>query len=81
MAKQKAAEFDLEETAKTLDTLASQAEAAGEERTMKAIQNASRSARASLKQRAVRRERAGKLIETLQARGLSAEQIIAELTR
>jgi hypothetical protein len=73
--------LDLEALAAQLEALAAQATEAGEEKVARSIGYSVKSARFALKQKAVRVKRVGSLIEGLKAKGLSAEQIVAELTR
>jgi hypothetical protein len=53
----------------------------GEEQVVKSIANAAKSARWADKQKALRLKRVGTLVQTMQVKGLSAEEIVAQLTR
>jgi hypothetical protein len=53
----------------------------GEERVAKSIGNAAKSARWAEKQRTARLKRVGSLVQAMQAKGLTPEEIIAQLTR
>jgi hypothetical protein len=74
-------QFDLEALAVQLDGLATEADEAGEERTAKSIRNAAKSARWSEKQRAARLKRIGSTITAMQAKGMSADEIVTALTK
>jgi hypothetical protein len=72
---------DLEALASRLDAMGQEATELGEERVAKSIGNAAKSARWADKQRQARRQRVGKLVQGMQEKGLTPEQIVAELTR
>ena len=84
MAKSKdtsaAANTTLEALAAKLDALADEATALGEDRLAKRIGNAAKGARSAAKQRTARLSKLGGLVEALKAKGLTAEQIVAQLT-
>src|SRR5262249_31550849 len=72
---------DLVGLAQQLEALAAEATRLGEETVAKKIGRAANSARHALKAGAARRRRVGKVVEQLQKQGLTAEQIVAELTK
>jgi len=82
MAKQKTSDVsELEALAGRLDALQAEASTLGEERVAKSIGNAAKSARWFDKQRSARLKKVGTFIQSLQAKGLSAEEILSQLTR
>jgi hypothetical protein len=64
-----------------LEELAAEATAIGEERVVKSIGNAVKSARWADKQKAFRFKRVGSLVAQLKEKGLSGKEIVAQLTR
>jgi hypothetical protein len=72
---------DLEALAVRLDAMSGEATEMGEDRLAKTIANAAKSARHYDKQNGARRQKVGKLVMALQAKGLSAEEIVAALTK
>jgi hypothetical protein len=82
MAKQTKSEVsDLEALAVKLDQLKAEATELSEERVAKSIGNAAKSARWFDKQRQTRLKRVGGMVQAMKAKGLSAEEIVAQLTR
>lgn len=85
MAKQKTTETNettaLEELAVRLDAMAAEVEETGEEKVAKSIRNAAKSARWVDKQNATRVKRVGNIVKSLQAKGLTPEEIVAQLTK
>ena len=57
-----------------------QATEAGAERVVKSIGYSVKSAKWAIQQRATRAKRVGSLVTAMKARGLTVEQIVAELT-
>jgi hypothetical protein len=71
----------LEALAVRLDAMTQEATHLGEERVAQLVSRAAKSARHTDKQREARFKKVGSIVEALKAKGLSAEEIIAALTR
>ena len=71
----------LESLATRLEAMAIEATELGEDRPAKAVTKAVKSCRSAMQQRAIRFKKVGNLVANLKAKGLTAEQIVAELTR
>jgi hypothetical protein len=71
----------LESLATRLEAMATEATELGEDRPAKAITKAAKSCRSAMQQRAARFKKVGSLVANLKAKGMTAEQIVAELTR
>jgi len=71
----------LESLVERLQTIATEAEAIGEAQVAKIVGWAVRSGRRTAKRQANRRKRVGGEVAKLQARGLTPEQIVAELSK
>lgn len=79
-AKQEDKASELEALAVKLEALQQEATKLEEARVAKSIGFSIKSARWADKQRAVRVKRVGNIVQSLKAKGLTAEQIVARLT-
>lgn len=81
MAKKGTTQTELESMAKQLDAMSKEATALGEEKLADRLSRTAKSTRFTERQAQLRRKRVGGLVAKMQAKGLTAEQIVAQLSR